>query len=149
MLLGLVGMIVPVLPGLILIWAGALVYGLAWGFGTWGPWLFALITLLTIIGYGFELFLTHIGALKTGASWQALAASLLLGTIGFFVVPVVGALLGAVLGIFLVEYYRRKNAQEAWHTTKGALIGFGLGFGLELSVGMLMIALWGVWVWAG
>ena len=149
MLVGLAGMIVPVLPGMAVIWVGALVYGVVGGFGVWGPWLFAAITLLTIAGYGVQLLLTHLGALHTGASWQALLASLALGTIGFFLVPIVGALLGAVLGLFIVEYRRRKDAREAWQATRGALVGYLLGFGLELVVGLMMIGLWVVWVLVG
>jgi uncharacterized protein YqgC (DUF456 family) len=149
MLVGLAGMIVPVLPGLVLVWLGALIYGLVAGFGQWGPWLFAVITILAIAGYGLDLLLTHLGALKTGASWQALLASLVLGTVGFFVVPVIGALIGALLGLFLVEYHRRKDAAEAWQATRGALVGFALGFGLQITFGLTMIGLWIVWVWLG
>jgi uncharacterized protein YqgC (DUF456 family) len=149
MIVGLIGTVVPVLPGLPLIWAGALVYGLLWEWGQWGPWLFAAMTLLTVAGYIIGLVLTHVGAAAKGASWQALLASLALGTVGFFVIPVVGALIGAVLGVFLVEYRRRKDAQEAWRATTGAILGFGLGFGIEVACGLAIVVLWGVWVWAG
>jgi len=149
MLVGLVGSVLPVLPGLALIWGAALVYGLAWGFGAWGPWLFALITLLAIAGYGANFFLTHVGAANAGASWQALLASFALAIVGFFVIPVVGALVGAVAGVCLVEYLRRKDARQAWRATAGALVGFGLGFVVQVSVGVLMILAWGVWVWLG
>jgi hypothetical protein len=149
MLVGLAGMILPLLPGLVLVWLGALIYGLAWGFGTWGPWLFAWITVLTIFGYGLDVLLTHLGALHTGASWQALLAALALGVIGFFVIPVAGALIGVVLGLFLVEFYRRKDAAQAWQTTRGALLGYLLGFGLQVTIALTIIGLWVVWVWAG
>ena len=149
MLVGLAGTVVPVLPGLPLIWAGALFYGLAWGWGTWGPWLFALMSVLTLVGYSLSLLLTHLGAAKTGASWQALLASLALGTVGFFVIPVLGALVGAVAGLFLVEYHRRKDPQEAWRVTKGAIVGYGLGYGLEIACGLAVIVLWGLWIGLG
>jgi uncharacterized protein len=149
MLAGLVGIILPVVPGLVLVWLGALVYGLGAGFGQSGPWLFSIITALTIFGYALDLLLTHLGAMQTGASWQALLASLVLAVAGFFVIPVVGALVGAVLGLFLVEYYRRKDLRQAWTATRGALVGFTLSFGLQVSIGLTMIGLWLVWVWAG
>jgi uncharacterized protein YqgC (DUF456 family) len=149
MLVGLAGTIIPVLPGLVLIWGGALLYGLLWGWGRSGPWLFALMTLLTVAGYTLSLLLTHVGAAKRGASWQALVASLVLGTIGFFVIPVVGALIGAVAGLYLVEYQRHRDARLAWRATTGAIVGYGIGFGLEIACGLAIIVLWGVWIWLG
>lgn len=149
MLVGLAGTILPIVPDLILIWLAALVYGLVWGFGGSGPWLFAFITLLMLFGYGLNLLITHLGAAQTGASWQALSASLALATAGFFVIPIIGALIGAVAGVFLVEYSRRKNARQAWRVTTGALFGFAIGFGLQITMGVLMILVWAAWVWVG
>ncbi|MBI3361913.1 MAG: DUF456 domain-containing protein [Chloroflexi bacterium] len=149
MLVGLAGTILPIVPDLILIWLAGLAYGLISGFGDSGPWMFGFMTLMMTIGYGVSLLIPHVGAAQAGASWQALAASLVLATIGFFLIPVVGAAVGAVLGIFLVEYQRRKNAREAWRTTTGTLIGFALGLGTQVATGVLMILAWGAWVWLG
>ena len=146
MLAGLAGTVVPLLPGLVLIWGAALLYGLGAGFGAWGPWLFALMTLLMLFGYGVSWLVSHLCAAKTGASLQAILASLVLAIVGFFVVPVVGAPLGALSGVFLVEYLRRKDVRAAWRATAGAVVGFGIGFGLEIAIGLLMIFTWGLWV---
>lgn len=147
MLVGLAGTILPIVPDLILIWLAALAYGLIWGFGASGPWMFAFMTVVMILGYSVSLLIPHVGAAQTGASWQALAASLVLAIVGFFVIPIVGAIVGAVLGIFLVEYHKRKNAREAWRATTGAIVGFALAFGVQVAMGVLMILAWGVWAW--
>ena len=149
MLAGLAGTVLPALPGLTLMWIGALGYGLFVGFETWGIVIFAVMTILTIIGEASGYFFAQAGAAQTGASGWAIVASVVLGIVGLFVIPVVGGLIGAVLGVFLVEYYRRRNVKEAWKATTGTLWGIGLSFGLQVVIGVMLLALWGLWVFAG
>lgn len=146
MLVGLVGTFVPALPGIELIWLAALAYGFAAGWTTWGIVLFVVITIILIIGEFVIWWLGNTTARHTGASWQAIALSILLGLIGMFVIPVVGALIGAMLGVFLVEYYRRRDWKEAWKATTGVLWGAGLSFGAQVVIALVMMGLWGFWV---
>ncbi len=145
MLFGLVGALIPGLPGIELVWLAALGYGFFSGWGTWGPWLFALITLILIIGEVVSWWLGSATARYTGASWKAILASLVLGLIGMFIIPVIGALIGAVLGVFLVELYRRRNWKAALKTTSGVLLGAGLSFGAQMVIALMMIGVWGLW----
>ena len=151
MILGVIGTVLPALPGIELIWLTALAYGLVswWMFRATTWWSVAWIvgiTFLLIIGevlsYGVEIF----SARKTGASWQAILASVILGLIGTFIFPILGTLIGAILGVFLVEWVRRKNWQEAIKAATGTLMGFGISVGVQFVFGLMMIAVWGVWV---
>jgi hypothetical protein len=150
MLVGLVGTLLPALPSIELIWLATLGYGFigGWalnGWGKWGPWLFALITLILIIGEAVIWWLGNFTAKKTGASWTAIALSIVLGIVGMFVIPIIGAIIGAMLGVFIVEYYRRRNWREALKATTGVLWGAGLSFGAQVVIGLVMIAIWGLW----
>src|SRR6185369_4906864 len=108
MVVGLAGVVIPVLPDVWLIWLAALGYGLLAGFSGWvGGIAMVLITLLTVVGVVLDLTLGHAAARRGGASWQAIAASILLGLAGLWFFPPFGSLVGALLGLFLVEYYRR------------------------------------------
>ncbi len=147
MAIGVFGTILPVLPGLWLIWGAALVYGLLAGFGTFGPWIFGLITILAVGGTIITFIMGQSGAKKAGASGWASLGGLVLGIVGFFVIPVVGILVGGLLGIFLVEWYRVKDPNEAWVITKGAIIGLGKGALVEIFVALLMVGFWLSWVW--
>ncbi len=147
MAIGIGGTIIPVLPGLWLIWAAGLVYGLMAGFGTFGPWLFALMTLLAIGGTIITFVMGQQGAAKAGASRWSSLGGLVGGVIGFFVIPVVGFIVGGLLGIFLVEWYRLKDNQAAWLTTKGAIIGLGKGALVEILIAFIMVGCWVGWVW--
>jgi hypothetical protein len=65
-----------------------------------------------------------------------------LGLVGFFVVPVVGLLLGFVLGVYLAERGRLGQHQAAWTSTVVALKAAGVSMLIELLTGLLMAATW-------
>jgi len=151
MLVGLAGVVVPVLPDVWLIWVGALIYGLLAGFDGWlGGIVMALLTALAVLGVVVDLGLGTAAAKQGGASWQAIAASLALALAGFFLLPPFGALIGALVGLFGVEYLRRgRNAREAFTAVKYYVAGCGGSVVLRFVIALLMIALWCVWVWFG
>lgn len=149
MLVGLVGTVLPALPSIELIWLAALAYGVfnhwAFGWSNWNLGLFILITLILIIGEVVIWGLGNLTAKQAGASWPAIALSIVLGIIGMFVIPVIGAIIGAMLGVFIVEFYRRRNWREAVKATTGVLWGAGLSFGAQVVIGLVMMAVWGLW----
>ena len=71
-----------------------------------------------------------------------------LAVVGFFVIPVVGVIIGGVLGIYLAEYVRLREPGRAWDSTRAALVAIGVGLLIELTAGVLMFGVWllGVWV---
>ncbi len=145
MLVGLFGLVIPVFPGIIVIWLAVLAYGLAAGFGTLGGWMFALITLLTIGGMLVDNVLMGAGAKKSGASWLGMAVALAGFFIGALIVPVVGGLVLGPLALFAFEYYRHRNRDKALDTVKGLAAGWGLSFLARFAIGVMMIILWAVW----
>jgi len=149
MLIGLAGTLVPAVPGLLIIWLAALGYGLAAGFETWGYWLFGLITLLGIAGGVVDNLFTAAGAKIGGASWWSVAAAGVLALVGLFVFPPFGGIVGGLLGILLVEFYRLRDWRKAWAATRGMALGCGGGVLARLAIGALIIAAWGIWVRVG
>ncbi len=147
MVVGLLGAVVPILPGLVLIWVAGWAYGALTHFGIAGWIIMILMTILMIVGYVGSLLLPQVGGVARGASLAGIALSLILGIIGFFVIPVIGLPIGATLGIYIVEYIREEgDKKKAWDTTKGVLLGFGVGVAVELGSGFLMMGLWLIWV---
>src|SRR5574337_78714 len=147
MLVGVVGVVLPVLPDVWLIWLAALGYGLLQQplFDGWiGGIAMFLLTGLTILGVAADLVLSHAGAAQGGAAWQAILLSMALGLIGIFFFPPVGPLVGALLGLFLVEYVRHgKDARKAWSAVKGYAAGCGLSVIARLGIAVTMILVWG------
>jgi len=147
MLFGLTGLIVPIFPGLVVIWLAALGYGLAAGFGALGWVMFAIITALMIVGSFIDNILMGTQAHKSGASWVSVAFALVFGIAGNFVVPVLGGLLAALLALFISEWIRRKDRSEAWKATIGMVTGFSLAVIIRFIMGLVMIGLWMIWAW--
>ena len=143
---GIVGTIVPLLPGLLLVWAAGLVYGLVEGFGRAGVVAFALMTVLLVVGTVAKYVLPGRRGLAEGAARTSLLLAAVLGIVGFFVVPLVGLPLGAVLGIYLGELQRHRDRTTAWRTTLAVLKAFGVGVAVEAGCGLAMVACWLVWL---
>ncbi|MBP7757433.1 MAG: DUF456 domain-containing protein, partial [Anaerolineaceae bacterium] len=113
MLVGLFGLLTLVIPGLTIIWVAALVYGLVTGFDIWSGILFGIITLLMLFGNVVDNLFMGAGARKTGASWLSVGVALLGGIIGSLLMPPLGGLVLAMVGIFLVELIRIKDWRKA------------------------------------
>lgn len=147
MAIGLVGTLVPLLPGLALIWGTALVYGLVDGFGTVGTVAFVTITVL----FGASLICKVVLPSRRGRSGGVPALALAIGAlgaaIGFFLIPVVGLIVGAVCGVLLAEYARTRDWKVAWRGTRAVAAGVGLAIALEVAAGLLMVLAWAGWVW--
>jgi hypothetical protein len=145
MVIGLLGLVVPLIPGLVIIWLAALVYGLVAGFGVLGWFMFALITLLMIVGSVIDNILMGTKAHDTGAPWWVVLVALVAGVAGNFIVPVIGALVAALLALFLVEWARRKDVKNALESMKGMLTGYGWAILIRFIMGLFMIAFWLIW----
>ena len=144
-LVGLVGLIVPIFPGIVVIWLATLAYGIVVGFNLLGIIIFVVLTLLMIAGTTADNFLMAAGSRRGGASWWTIAAGLLAGTIGTIVFPPFGGLIAAPLVILLIEFLRVRELNQAWRATGGLVAGWGLSFFVRLGIGVLMLALWLVW----
>jgi uncharacterized protein YqgC (DUF456 family) len=146
MAIGLIGTVLPFVPGLPLIWGAALAYGLIEQFGATGLIAMVIISVVGIAGMVAKVILPHRRATASGAPKSTLVAGGVVGLIGFFVVPVIGLPLGAVTGVYIAEYRRTRDSVTAWKSTKQVVIGFGLGTLLEMGAGVVMIATWVIWV---
>ena len=91
---------------------------------------------ITVAGYVLQYTLPGRRMRERGVSSSTLVLAMALGVVGFFVVPVVGAILGFVLGIFLVELGRSRDRSLAWTRTKHALVAVLHSMGIELAAGL-------------
>lgn len=145
MLAGLFSLIIPVFPGITVIWVLVLLHGVIFGFSTLGIWLTLLITVLAIAGWLSDNILSTGKALQGGAHWSSLTIALTAGLVSSFFLTPIGGILVTLLALFLAEYYRRHDRQEAWEITKSMMIGWGWAFVARFSIGLLMIGVWAIW----
>jgi len=138
---GLAGIVIPILPG------GLLVFGAiaVWAFveGTTVGWVTlgivaALLVITEVIKYTWPVKRMRQADVRT----SSLVLGGVLGVIGFFVIPVLGLLLGFVLGVFLAELGVRKDSTRAWVSTVHALKGVALSVGVELVGALASTVVW-------
>lgn len=138
---GLAGVLLPVVPGLLLCWGAVLVWALvertavAWTVLTVATALFAVSQVVKYLVPGRRLR-------SAGVPWGSLAAGGVLGVVGFFVIPVVGMVLGFVGGVYGAERLRLRTHAAAWPSTVRALQAVGLSVLIELGAGLLIAATW-------
>ncbi len=147
MAIGLFSLLFYIIPGLTIIWLAILVYGLVSGFNLASGILFGVITLLMIGGNLIDNLLMGSEARKTGASWISILVALVAGVAGTFLLPPFGGLLFAAIGILIVEWIRKKNLKDGLKSTGGILKGCGLSVVSRFLIGVVMIGLWGIWLW--
>ena len=142
-LVGCLGIILPVLPGSILIAIAVLVWAIVIG----GPmaWIiFAIVAVFVAGGLSASLVLTgrKLKAMEVPNKSVLLAG--ILGIIGFFVIPVVGLPIGFIAGLYLAEYQRLHEAKEAWDSSWESLKAIGIGTAIEFLLALLAAITFGI-----
>ncbi len=145
MVVGLCGVVIPLLPGLLLMWATGVVYGFATGWSPIAIVVMVVISCLVVASFVTGLVIPRRAAADSGASGWSQFGGVVGAVIGFFVIPVVGLIIGALLGVMAVEYLLKGSFGEAWTATKGLARGFGLSFLIEAGIGSIILVLWVVW----
>ena len=147
MVIGVAGTVLPILPGLWVIWAAAAVYGVVAGLGTGGWIALAVITAMAIAGTASAVYLPQRTAASVGVPWWGQLIALGCAVAGFFIVPVVGAPLGFVVGILVTTIVRERHVAGALNATWATLRALLLASGVQFAIGLMMMAVWVVWVW--
>jgi uncharacterized protein len=137
---GLFGIVVPVLPGTILV---------ALGIGVWASengsaeaWAtFAVCAAFLVVGAVVK-YAVPGRRLQATVPTRTLVVGGLCAVVGFFVIPVVGALVGFPVGVYLAERVR-VGAEGAWPSTRAALRAVGVSILIELAAA---VAATGVWI---
>jgi len=147
MVVGVAGTVLPILPGLWVIWAAAAFYGVLAGFGTGGWIALTVITVLAVVGTISAFYLPQRKASSIGVPWWGQVIALGFAVAGFFVVPVVGAPLGFVVGILLATIVRERHIGGALSATWATLTSMLIASGVQFAIGLMMMAVWVLWVW--
>ena len=137
---GIVGIVLPALPGTILIFAGLLVGAWADDFMRVGPLMLVLIAIIGIATYGVDFVASALGAKHLGASKRAMAGAALGTVLGLFLgLPgiIVGPFLGAIAGELTVH----RDWKRVGKAGLAAWVGFAVGTAVKVALAFLMIGL--------
>lgn len=139
MVLGLVGIVYPVLPGLLLIVVSVLVWAVNERTGT--AWVvLAVVVALYVAGTVLQWAIPGKRMKRAGVRTSTLLAGLACALVGMFVIPVVGLFIGFPVGILLASLARTRDVAEARRATVHALKAVGTNILIELGTAFSIIA---------
>lgn len=140
-LAGIVGILVPVLPGSLLVLGAILVWALIVSSAT-GWAVLAGATVLIGVAQIVKYLVPGRRMRDAGVPNRTIAAGAVVGIVGFFVIPIVGLFLGFPAGVYLAERHRLGPHHHAWESTKHALKALGLSILIELTAVLLVAGVW-------
>ena len=149
LLIGLVGLVVPIFPGLTVMWLGTLVYALleysAHLMTSWDWFLFVLITILMLIGNVIDNIIITRKMRDQYVPWSSILIAFAVSLVAsVFLTPLVG-LVAAPVGLFAAEVTRLRDRGRALASTKAYMVGWGWAFVARFLIGLGMTGLWLLW----
>ncbi|HLX25276.1 MAG TPA: DUF456 family protein [Usitatibacter sp.] len=142
---GFVGLVLPVIPGALLIFLGLFIAAWGDGFAHVGAVTLTIIGVLALLALAADLVGSHLGARRVGASTLALVGAAIGGIVGiFFGIPgiIVGPFLGATIGEVLTHGKLLKAGQVGLGTTLGLLAATIAKIFLAVTMVALFISAW-------
>ena len=141
MLLGLVGAVVPGLPGPPLIFAAALAHRIYFGDRGVAWWVVIAMGFLTGGSMVLDFAATSIGARRFGATWRGILGAGLGALFGLFMFPPFGLILGPLVGAVIAELLGGREWKSAGKAGVGALLGLFAGTAAKVAACLAMIVL--------
>jgi len=144
MFIGLLGTVLPIIPGTVLILLGAFLYALAEGFQAVGWPTLLVLALLALLATSADIWAGSVGAKIGGASGWSILVGLIGGFVGLLLFNLPGAIIGTIGGVLLVEIIRVGDLKQAFKAGGGWAVGWLLSTAVQLVIGLIMIA---IFVW--
>jgi len=137
---GLIGLILPILPGPALIFAGLVLAAWAEDFAHVGSITITILAVLAILAHAIDFIAGGFGAKKFGASRWASSGALVGAVVGVFF-GFIGILIGPFIGAFLGEFMVKNRIQPAARAGIGSWLGVVLGTAAKVALGFVMIGI--------
>jgi len=144
-LVGILGNFIPFFPAVTVTWLAILGYGLIHGFDWTSGVVFAIITILLVVGNLIDNFMMGAGARKKETSWIAIGVSFItMIVVSIFASPFIG-LLAALAALFIVEVIRIRDPKKAFDSMGGMSVGCITAMVIRFFITLIMSWLWLIW----
>jgi hypothetical protein len=144
-LVGILGNFIPFFPAVTVTWLAILGYGLIHGFDWTSGVVFAIITILLVVGNLIDNFMMGAGARKKETSWVAIGVSFItMIVVSIFASPFIG-LLAALAALFIVEVIRIRDPKKAFDSMGGMSVGCITAMVIRFFITLIMSWLWLIW----
>ena len=142
-IIGIIGIFVPVIPSLPIIWIGIALYAIATHFEEVTVSVVLVTGVLMIIGSTLEITASILGAKLYGASWIGVCGAVIGMIVGFIFLNMIGMIIGSFVGTFIGEYIQYKKTHSAIKASMGTIVGFIFGVIINIFISFLMIVIFG------
>jgi hypothetical protein len=142
LLLGLLGTLLPFLPGIPLMFCALLIYSLIDNWVHFSPVFVVNFGLVTVFTIFIDYFATSWGVKKFGASSIGIWSGIFGGFFGIIFLGPLGIIMGSILGVIIGELISGKNLKTAFRISLGSLLGFIGSTLLQFIIGLIVI----IWV---
>lgn len=149
MAIGILGTLIPIIPGIGLVWLAAVAWGMLAGFGTVGMISMTLITGLLAAGVFLGLRIPQRAATAEGLSRIGLFAGIVVALVFAIALPLVGAPIGFVVGVWIVRMRDTRDAAAAWRSTVRTTIALVQASAAQFVIAVLMSLVWVAWLFIG
>lgn len=137
---GFVGLFMPILPGIVLIFAGLLLGAWIDGFSLVSENWMIVIGVIALFAWALDFFASYFTVKKAKASKQAMWGTLIGAMLGVFA-GVLGLIIGPIIGAIIGEFIARRNSQDAARVGLAAGLGFVLALAVKLTLASVMLAI--------
>lgn len=137
-IIGLIGAIVPLLPGIFLVWLAIVGYWAITGFNALSTGSVAVITLIALAAGSADLWLTWVGSKKGGAGKEAVLYGIGGAILGTFLLPLLGTIIGYIAGLLYGEYRKHGDWDLALKAGMGGLAGWGVATAVQFISSLII-----------
>jgi uncharacterized protein len=145
-LVGVIGTILPMLPGVPLVFAGLALAAWVDGFQQVSGFTVAILGVLTVMAMAIDFAASAFGTKIAGASRWAFFGAALGAIVGIFFGPI-GLFVGPFIGAVALEVWATQNIERSLKAGVGASIGILLGAVAKIALSFTMIGLFGLAWW--
>ncbi|RXZ84260.1 DUF456 domain-containing protein [Paenibacillaceae bacterium] len=143
---GMAGAIVPILPGVLAIYAAFFVYGLFITFEPFGFWFWTIQTLILVALFIADYAVSAWGVKRFGGTRASVIGSTIGIIIGPFAIPVYGLVLGPFLGAMIGELIAGAKLDRSLRVGFGSVVGMFSSVVVKIILQLIMIVLFIVWI---
>lgn len=145
--IGFIGLVYPIIPAVLFIFGGFLMYGLFFGFGDLPWWFWVIESMFVLLLFGADLLANAFGVKRFGGSRAGLWGSTLGLIFGPFIIPIVGILIGPFVGAVLAELtFNRSTIKQSLKSGVGSVVGFVTSVVTKGTIQAIMVILFFVLV---
>ncbi len=123
--IGFIGLVYPIIPAVLFIFGGFVMYGLFFSFSDLPWWFWAIQILFVILLFGADTIANAFGVKKFGGSRAGLWGSTIGLIVGPFILPIIGILIGPFLGAIIAEIlFNKSSLKKSFLSGVGSVVGF-------------------------